>query len=651
MRAIPAWLALSACAFAQTPQTPQPWYDRLAETYRPRRVPAVSFNNSPRVDSLIRAGNLYLSLPDAIALAVENNLDIEVERFWPEIASTDVLRAKGGGTLRGIYLLVNETLPGIGGPPSPLLNSAASGSLTGTTVPGSLTELAAITVPTPTGIGITGAASFSAGPPIPPFDPSLTSSLQWEHQDTPQTSTVTSGTPALATNSYTGDVGLEKGFSTGTLIDLSFNAARQNTNSPSSILNPFTSSSLALNVTQPLLRGFGIGMNRRFIRIAKNNEKTMDLVFKQQLIATVSGVIQLYDDLVSLIEDVKVKQETLAVAQRLYEDNHVQVDQGTLAPVELTRAQAGVAAARQDLANSQGYEQQQELVLKTVLTKRGTADRSIRDAHLIPTTPIETPEKEPVRNIDDLLAEAFRNRPELEEARLQISNSHISLEGSRNELLPELDLVGIAQNAALTGQANPLTPPASTGTTGTSSASFTDQSSIGSVGTGLSQLLTGRYPTYAVGLQLTLPLRNRVAQADVERDEMQLRQFQVQYQQLENQVRLAVEGAVIALNQARTAYDAAVETRTLQEQSLKIELERYATGLSTNFLVMQYQSFVAQARSTEVAARNVYVKAQTALERALGLTLENHNIAVDAAYRGRVAQPPSAVPLNPPQSR
>ena len=160
-------------------------------------------------------------------------------------------------------------------------------------------------------------------------------------------------------------------------------------------------------------------MNRRFIRIAENNRKTMELVFKQQLIATVSDVIQLYEDLVGLIADVKVKEDTLALAQRLYEDNHVQVDQGTLAPVELTRAQAGVAAARQDLANSQGYELQQELILKTVLTRRGTGDRAIRDVRVIPTTPLETPEKEPVRDIDDLLAQAFHNRPELEEARLQ----------------------------------------------------------------------------------------------------------------------------------------------------------------------------------------------------------------------------------------
>jgi outer membrane protein len=651
LKALYGLLALCVCAGAQTSD---PWFDRLAGPYRAPRVPPVSFHNSPRIDSLIRAGNLYLSLPDAIALALENNLDIEFERFWPRIASTDVLRAKGGGTLRGIYLLVNETFPGIGGPPSPLLNSAASGTLQGTSVPNGLAEVNAITVPTQTGIGITGAASFSAGPPIPPFDPSLTGSLQWEHQDTPQTSTVTSGTPSLITNSYTGDLGLEKGFSTGTLVDLTFNATRQNVNSPSYLLNPNTSSSLALNVTQPLLRGFGIGMNRRFIRIAKNNEKTMDLVFKQQAIATVSGVIQLYDDLVSLIADVKVKEETLALAQRLYEDDHVQVEQGTLAPVELTRAQAGVAAARQDLANSRGYELQQELILKTVLTKRGTADQAIRDARLIPTTPIETPEKEPVRNVDDLLAEAFRNRPELEEARLQIRNSHISLEGSRNELLPELDLVGLVENSALTGQLNPLAAPPAT-TSGTSSTAGStgspEQSSIGGLGTGLSQIFSGRYPTYEIGLQLTLPLRNRVAQADVERDEMQLRQFQVQYQQLENQIRLAVEGAVIALNQARTAYDAAVETRTLQEESLKIELERFATGLSTNFLVMEYQSFVAQARSTEVAARDVYVKAQTALERALGLTLENHNISMDAVYGGRVPQAPSSVPINPPQNR
>ena len=205
-------------------------------------MPAVSFHNSPRIDSLIRAGNLYLSLRDAIALALENNLDVEFERFWPEIAATDVLRSKGGGTLRGINLLVNETIPGIGGPSAPLLNSAPTGSLPGSNVPSSLVELNAITAPNPTGIGIAGAATSSAGPPIPPFDPSLTGGLQWEHSSTPEASTVFTGTPAQVSNSYTGDLGLTKGFSTGTLIGLTFNAARQNTNSPVSTFNPYTSS-------------------------------------------------------------------------------------------------------------------------------------------------------------------------------------------------------------------------------------------------------------------------------------------------------------------------------------------------------------------------------------------------------------------------
>jgi len=412
---------------------------------------------------------------------------------------------------------------------------------------------------------------------------------------------------------------------------LSYNAESQRTNATNQTLNPNTTSSLSLNLVQPLLRGFGPAINRRFIRIAKNNQKTSDLVFRQQLIATVAGVIRLYDDLVSLGEDVKVKEETLALAQRLYEDSRVQVEQGTLAPVELTRARAEVAAAQQDLANSTGNLRQQELIVKTVLTRRGTADQMVHDSHLQPTTPIDIPTQEPVQVPGDLLAEAFRGRPELQEARLQIENSHISLEGSRNELLPELDLVATGQNSALAGQPNALAPV-------TASGGMATAGPTGGVGTDLSQVFSGRYPTYSVGIQLNLPLRNRIAQADVARDEIQVRQWDVRRQQLENQIRLEVEASVIALSQARAAYDAAVQARTLQEQSLSIELEKFGVGLSTTLLVMQYQSYVAQARSTEVAARNVYAKARVALERATGSTLENNGVTVDEAMRGKVSR-------------
>ena len=601
----------------------------LTTPYIPPRVPSVNFNNSPRIESLLRAGTLYVSLPDAIALAIENNLDVEFERFALPISATDVLRAEGGGTLRGISLTVEEIAPGIGGPASPLLNAAASGSLPGTSVQSNLTVLGAIT-PTQSGIDITGAAALSQGPPIPQFDPVINAGFSWEHQKIPEVTSAESGTNILSQSILTGNIGLTKGFSSGAQLSTGFTGTSQRTNAIVDTLNPYTNSNLNLNFTQPLLRGFGPAVNRRFIRIAKNNQKTTDEVFRQQLIVTVAGVIRIYDDLVSLGEDVKVKEETLALAERLYQDNKVQVDQGTLAPVELTRAQAEVAAARQDLANSRGNFRQQELILKTVLTRRGTADPMIRAAHLQTTTPIEVPAEEPEVVSADLVTQALRGRPEMEEARLQIQNSHIALEGSRNQLLPELDLVAMGYNSAMAGQPNPL-PDTSIIPRG-----IPPPSSIGGFNTDLAQIFSAKFPTYSLGVQLSLPLRNRVAQADVARDEMQIKQWDIRRQQLENQIRLEVESSIVALAQARAAYDAAVEARTLQEQSLAIELEKYSVGLSTTFLVMQYQSYVAQARSTEVAARDVYAKARVQLQRATGTTLEDNAITVDEGLRGKV---------------
>lgn len=611
--------------------------------YKPAStIPPVSLNNSARIESLLRVGKLYLSLPDAIALALENNLDVELQRFDPVIATSDILRAQGGAsTLRGIPSTVNLLPQGMGGPISPILNLPASGLTPTTSVPTNLTELAAI-VPTQTSASITGTTPFSTGPPVPIFDPAIVGNLNWQHQTTPETNTLVAGTNALAGRNLTGSLGLQKGFSLGTELSTNFNANSQNTNSTRSSYNPYTTSNFGLNFTQPLLRGFGVGVNRRFIRIARNNEKVSDLVFRQQTIETVAGIIRLYFDLVSLIEDVGVKRQTLALAQRLYEDNRQKVEQGTLAPIELVRAQAQVAASRQDLANSEGFELQQELIVKTVITRRGTEDPLIRSARIVTTTPISVPEREEVRPVQDLMEQAYRNRPELDQARLQIANSGISLAGSRNALLPDLSLVGVLQNSGLGGQTNPLVPvtPGGAGLTG-----VPDQTFIGGFGTALGQILRRNYPTYGVGIQLNLPLKNRVAQGDYTRDEITLRQTEIRFQQLENQVRLEVEGSVIASQRARSAYDAAVEARKLQEQSLEIELEKYANGLSTNFLVMQYQSYLAQARSTEVAARSVYIKARTALERAVGETLQNHNIALDEVYKGRLSSGPSPLPI------
>src|SRR6185437_1341496 len=496
--------------------------------------------------------------------------------------------------------------------------SAATGVTPQTTVPVNVTDQQ-LTVESQSNLGVTGTFPFASGPLIPQYDPAVTGTFLAQHATTPETNLLTTGTQALVASSYVGDAGYTQGFSTGTQVSAAFTNLRTDQNSARSIFNPYYSSSFGITVTQPLLRGFGIQMNRRFIRIAKNSQKISDYVFQQQVISTVYGVIRLYDDLVSLNEDLNVKRETLATAQRLFEDNRNKVEQGTLAPVELTRAQAQVAAARQDLANSDGYVREQELILKNVLSRDFNSDPAVRDARIIPTDPLVL-EPLPTQSPTELQQLAIRNRPELQAATPQVTNAQINIEGTRNDLKPELNIVANAANAGLAGSLNntyvpaaaapPLTPGAYLGLGG-------------GYGTTLAQIFDRDYPTYSIGLNLNLPIRNRIAQADLARDELQLRQSEVRTKQVENQIRLEVQDALIALNRTTGAYQAAVEARKLQEQSLEIEQERFNVGLSTNFLVIQYQSFLAQARSTEVAALGAYAKAKLQLERATGVTLSN----------------------------
>jgi outer membrane protein TolC len=629
--------AQSAPARDTTPPADDHWYSRFDNPYLPDHVRAPSFTNSSRLAALLRGGKLYLSLDDAIALAIENNLDVELQRYSYPTADSDLLRAKGGGAIRGLPLVVDLLPQGIGGPQSPVLNLPASGTITSTNVPTTLLELAAI-IPGQTSPSI-ATGTPSAGSPVPQFDPAITGGVSAEHASTPEADVQTAGVPVYTTNTNTGNIGLTQGFSTGTSINASFNSLRQSSNATNATFSPFVSSSLGITVTQPLLRGFGPSVNRRYIRIARNNQKASDQLFRQQAIETVTGVIQLYYDLVSLLDDVAVKRETLATAQKLYEDNQAKVEQGTIAPIELVRAQAQVAAARQDLANSDGFERQQELIVKSVISRNGTSDPVLREARVVPTTPIEVTPAEDTTPVEEYIKQAFANRPELAGGRIQIENTQIAMQGTRKEMLPQLDVVGTVQNGGFGGQANTLNPGISTTTV--------DPALLGGFGNSLEQILEHNYPTYAVGIQLNLPLRNRIAEADYIRDETQLRQSQVLLQRLQNQVRLEVEGAIIAMSRTRAAYEAAVEARKLQEQSLEIENEKFENGLSTTFLVLQYQSYVAQARSTEVAARGAFVKARTALERATGRTLEIHNISFDEAQSGNVKRAPSEIPAAP----
>src|SRR5271155_5584260 len=375
----------------------------LIRPYQAQPVPAVDFQNSGRISDLMRAGQLYLSLSDAIALALENNLDIELERYLPRIAQTDIQRAKGGGWLRGLSLLVNEPPPGIGGPNGPLLTTLTASSTPAAPVNTNFSDVALITQQQ-NDLAVTGALPLSSGPAIPQYDPTISGHINWAHQSTPEYNPLITGSSNwLVTNNLDGNAGWTQGFSTGAQVSMTFDNARLTSNSDRYTYNPILSSRLGFTITQPLLRGFGIELNRRFIHIAKNNQKIADLVFRQQVIDTVAGIARLYTDLVSLNEDVKVKRESMRLAERLYEDNQNKVQQGEQAPIEVTRAQAQVASNRQALISAEGLVQQQELILKTAITRGGLANPVIRTARIIATDTLMVPETEAVQGVEDLI--------------------------------------------------------------------------------------------------------------------------------------------------------------------------------------------------------------------------------------------------------
>jgi outer membrane protein TolC len=582
----------------------------------------VSLDNSQRIRDLIRAGTLYLSLQDALALAIENNLDIELQRFTLPQADTELQRAKGGGLTRGLNFVLSEVPVGVGGPLSPLVTSpAATGSVTnGTSVPTNALELGVLGEPQDN-YSMQGTIPQSNGSNIPIYDPAITGGLNWSHVSAPETNLLAYGQPNLVTQGFTANAGAQQGFSTGGQVSVNFDNSHQSSNALNSSYNPYTGSSLGINVTQPLLRGFGISLNRRFIRIAGNERRITSLLFQQQLLITVYGVVRLYTDFVALYEDEKVKEETVRAAEKLLSDTNSQVQEGTLAPVEATRANAEVFSTRQDLINARGLLEEQEAILKNVLTR--SEDEAIHSAHIIPTATLEIPAQDEIRPIQDLINEAMANRPDLGQARLQVENNIIGLQGSKNATLPEVDLVGIAQNNGLAG---PLT--------GISSSS--NQPYSGGYGSVLGQILARDYPTYGIGVQVILPIHNRIAESDLARDELQVKQSQVRAAQLQNQAKLEVEDALIAIRRSRFAYEAAEQALKFQQESLDAEQAKFEVGASTAFFVIQYESLLAQAKSTEVAAKSSYVKARAALQRATGSIVSDNNISVDAAIRGKM---------------
>ena len=576
--------------------------------YRPKLPLPINVTNSTRIESLLRGGNLYLSLQDAIALALENNIDLEIQRYGPQVADNYLLRARAGG-------FASPVATSVFAPPASVTGAAPSAGLQ--------TYVTA------------GATQIGNAPPS--FDPMLTGALGLAHNTTPQASSFTTGTSALIQRLETSSLGVQQNLVSGTLVSLGLTNSNVNTNSTRAQINPATNSSLSLSVTQHLLQGFGPALNTRQIRIAKNNREVSDLVFKAQVITTVSAIEDLYWDLVSYNENVRVQRDALAATERLLEDNKKQVEVGTLAPIEVVRAEAEIAAGQQAVTVAETQLLQQEMILKNALSRTGVLSPAVASAHVILTDRIQIPEVEPIAPIQDMMATAESARPELAQLRILLQNQEIAIKGTRSELLPTLDVVGQLTNNGLSGQVGPST-------------GF-NPFFIGGYGNVLTQLFARNFPTYSIALSLNVPLRNRAAQADMINGELVLRQQQLGLQRLENQVRVDVQNAQIGLQQGRAQYQSAIKQRILQQQTVDAEQKKLAVGASTTYSVILTQRDLVTAESNEVAAQSAYAKAKVEVDRATGQTLYSNNISLEEAFKGVVSRPPSPIPVATPAPR
>jgi outer membrane protein TolC len=558
----------------------------LYRAYRQPEVRPPDLANSGRIENLVRAGNLYLSLQDSIALALENNLDIAIQRYGPLQAESDLKRAQAGGFLRG----------------------------------------------------------SASGPVIPSLDPVVQGQVSYGHTTAPQTSSFLTGASTLVSRSKVANFSVSQNWLTGTTGTLTFNNGSLSQNSLTNNFNPYTSSSLDLLLTQHLLQGFGTALNNREIRVARNGVDASRLNFELQVINTVAAVSTLYWDLVSFNEQVKVAQSALDAARKLYEDNRKQVDVGYLAPISVVQAQAEVANRQQDLTVAETNVLQQETLLKNALSKNGTASPSLAEAHIVTTDHIQVPAIEPVEPVQDLIALALENRPDLKSSRINLDSARIRLVGSRNALLPTVDAFAEATNHGLAGQANSIATSGASGNsfypTGTPDPYF-----IGGYGTALAQLFRRNFPDYRVGISVTIPLRNRAAQADYVRDHLDYDQSEVQLQKQVNQIRVDVQNGIIALRQSHARYQAAVQSRVLEEQTLDAEEKKYQAGVSTAYNLIQIQRDMANARGNEVAAESSYIRARTNLDTILGTTLQVNHVSIEEARRGAVSRPPDPIPV------
>ncbi len=614
-------------------------FPNVFRPYSPQHVPPPNLSNTARIEQLMHDGKIMLSIDDAVALALENNLDIGIARYNLNIADTDVLRSKSGANnFLGANSGVVQNTPGSGvGGLGGTVGSGAGGT---TAAPGGI------------GAGTNGlvSSSLGLGSPITSFDPILTSTLQEDHANT-ISSNVFTGAPTVAQNTGTYNFNYAQGFQWGTNMSVGFTNSRITTNNVFNTYSPQIGPAFQFRLTQHLLQGFGFLPNTRLIRLTKNNREISDVAFRLQITTTVDQIENMYWDLVFAYENVRVQQESLTFAQKTLSDTNKQVQIGSLAPIEVVRAQSTVSTDQQSLIQAQNNLQLQQLLMKNALS-RTLVDPVLADAEVIPTSTIALPEQEPVVPIQDLVNDALGHRAELAESRIDLTNRQINDKAIRNSMLPTVDVFAYYGGSGLSGSQNPANlcanqPPAEQAEGFCSGFNPTLGTSVippvAPVGytSALNQLVNSTAPDKGVGLTVNIPIRNRNADALQVRAELEYRQAQMREQQIENQIRIEVRNAQFQVVQNRAAVAAAQAAVDLGHQSLDAEQKKLNLGASTSTLVLQNQSVLATNQSNLVSAMAAYEKSRIELDRATGLLLDHAGIVMADAERGQVTHMPN----------
>jgi outer membrane protein len=557
------------------------WFPNIIAPYTQATVPEPILTNAPRIEQMVQNGQLRISLQDAVDLALQNNLAIVIERYTPWIAEASILHTLSGGAPTSGPVSALGTIPSLN------------------------------------------------------FDPQLTSTFSLDERTIPANNGLTAGTGTgtgilsqLNTHTTTGDLAYSQGFHTGTSFSATFNNVRGSSSSAATFFSPFVQSNFIFVASQQLLNGFGLLANEHFIRIAKVNKSIADKTLVQQVITSITAVGNAYWELVFARGSVDVAREEIALADKTYSDNKKQVDVGTLAPLEIVQAEAQLATAQQALIVAQTTVLQDQLTLLNLISKDPNSPL-LRTVEIIPTdtADVAPPEVEKIP-LEDLIKEATTKRPDVLQAGLQIQGDDINVRATKNALLPVLTLSGEYATEGLAGNTRPCVPvpPATT------------CQIFSGLSTSLNQEFTGVYPEYNAAINLTIPIRNRAAQANNIIAALTARSDQANYQQIVNNAAIDVHNAQITLEQARIALAAASKTRDLDQQTLDAEQKKYQVGASTLFNIVSDQNTLAAAESAEVRARVNLVEGKVNFDRAMARTLEVYNITIADARSGHPAK-------------